>query len=74
MISTLVVIISTVVSSRDINLYNFPKMSCKLTYFNLNALGEPIRMILAYNGIPYEDVRLDRFGKEWIDKKPSKLS
>ncbi|XP_077302870.1 glutathione S-transferase-like [Arctopsyche grandis] len=44
-------------------------MTCKLTYFNLRALGEPIRMILTYNGIKFQDIRLDRFGKDWIEKK-----
>lgn len=37
----------------------------KLHYFNAKALGEPIRMLFAYGGIKYEDIRYDRFGDEW---------
>jgi len=32
----------------------------KLTYFNLKALAEPIRFILAYAEVEYEDNRLER--------------
>lgn len=42
--------------------------SYKLTYFNLTALGEPIRMLFNYGGIAFED---DRFEQEqWPEIKP----
>lgn len=37
---------------------------CKLTYFNSQALGESIRMLLHYGNIEFDDVRLD-FEKDW---------
>lgn len=44
---------------------------CKLTYFNVTALGEPIRFLLSYANIDFID---DRFNKEdWPKIKPSKL-
>ena len=39
-------------------------------YFNLKALGEPIRLLFAYGGIEYEDVRVD--SANWPALKPSK--
>ncbi|CRL03511.1 CLUMA_CG016454, isoform A [Clunio marinus] len=39
-------------------------MSYKLIYFNSKALGEPIRFLLAYGDIEYEDFRID-FLKQW---------
>lgn len=42
----------------------------KLYYFNVKALGEPIRMLLAYGGIKFEDVRV-AFEEEWPALKPS---
>ncbi|KAL0881857.1 hypothetical protein ABMA27_001630 [Loxostege sticticalis] len=40
-------------------------MSRKLVYFDVNGLAEPIRYILHYGGLKFEDVRLDftSFGK-----------
>ena len=38
----------------------------KLTYFNLRYLGEPIRLMFTYAGVPFEDVRVDWL--DWIDK------
>lgn len=32
----------------------------KLTYFNIRGLAEPIRWLLAYGGIDYEDNRIER--------------
>nr|AVC68798.1 glutathione S-transferase 1 [Subpsaltria yangi] len=32
---------------------------CRLTYFTLKGLGEPIRYMLSYRNIKFEDVRLD---------------
>jgi len=41
----------------------------KLTYFNLRALAEPIRFILAYAEVDYEDNRLER--ESWPGVKES---
>lgn len=46
--------------------------SYKLYYFNIKALAEPIRYILAYGGIEYEDVRVER--ADWPALKPSKFN
>lgn len=44
----------------------------KLYYFNVKALAEPIRFLLAYGGLKYEDVR---FAEEnWPELKSSKLT
>ncbi|OQV22674.1 putative Glutathione S-transferase 4 [Hypsibius exemplaris] len=40
--------------------------SYKLTYFDARGLAEPIRLLLAYVKIPFEDVRT----KEWASLKP----
>jgi len=41
----------------------------KLTYFPVKALGEPIRFLLSYGGIEFED---DRFNQEdWPKLKPT---
>lgn len=40
----------------------------KLTYFPVKALGEPIRFILSYLDIPFEDVRFE--GEQWSALKP----
>ena len=42
----------------------------KLTYFNVTARAEPIRLILAAAGVKYEDVRIKR--EDWPKMKPSK--
>lgn len=44
----------------------------KLTYFPVKALGEPIRMLLSYGGIEFEDVRFER--DNWPNIKPSEFS
>lgn len=41
----------------------------KLSYFNVKALAEPIRLLFAYGGIEYEDVRVTQ--DEWAELKPS---
>ncbi|XP_072391080.1 glutathione S-transferase-like [Diabrotica undecimpunctata] len=41
----------------------------KLIYFDLTARGEPIRMILSYGEIPFEDKRI-QFG-DWPKLKPT---
>lgn len=43
----------------------------KLSYFNVKALAEPIRLLFAYGGIDYEDVRVSQ--DEWAVLKPSNL-
>lgn len=42
----------------------------KLRYFNVTALGEPLRFLFAYGGIEYEDLRVDF--ADWPALKPSK--
>ena len=42
----------------------------KLTYFQMRARGEVIRMIFAVAGVPYEDNRIE--WSEWPALKPSK--
>ncbi|KAJ9587111.1 hypothetical protein L9F63_028317, partial [Diploptera punctata] len=41
----------------------------KLIYFNVKALGEPIRFILSYGGLQFEDYRFER--EDWLKLKPS---
>ncbi|XP_053979678.1 glutathione S-transferase-like [Hylaeus volcanicus] len=43
----------------------------KLVYFNVMGLGEPIRFILCYGGVPFEDVRVERDINEWLKIKPT---
>ena len=50
------------------NMSTTPKY--KLTYFNVTARAEPIRLILAAAGVKYEDVRIKR--EDWPKMKPSK--
>ncbi|XP_013148280.1 PREDICTED: glutathione S-transferase 2-like [Papilio polytes] len=40
----------------------------KVTYFNVKALGEGIRMLLAYGGQEFEDIRVER--DNWPELKP----
>ena len=44
----------------------------KLIYFNSKALGEPIRFLLSYGGIEFEDHRFEN--EEWPQVKPCKSS
>ncbi len=37
---------------------------CKFTYFNSQALGEPIRLLLHYGKIEFDDVRVD-YANDW---------
>lgn len=43
----------------------------KLTYFTIQGIGEPIRMLLSYGGIKFEDIRIEK-DKDWPALKPSK--
>lgn len=43
----------------------------KLTYFNFTGLGEPIRYLLSYGDLEFDDVRIDF--EQWPNLKPSKL-
>ena len=44
----------------------------KVTYFNVTALAEPIRYLLSYAGVDFQD---DRFEfADWPTLKPSKFS
>lgn len=49
------------------------KMALKyvLTYFNVTALGEPIRFLLSYGGVDFQDVRVEI--SDWPQLKPSKI-
>lgn len=44
-------------------------MSYKLTYFPIKALGEPIRFLLSYGEIEFEDERIQF--EDWSKFKPS---
>ncbi|PZC81046.1 hypothetical protein B5X24_HaOG200242 [Helicoverpa armigera] len=39
-------------------------------YFKMKGLGEPCRLLLAYGGVDFEDIRFERHGQEWQDFKP----
>jgi hypothetical protein len=39
-----------------------------LTYFNVEALGEPIRLLLSYGKVNFVDNRID-FEKDWAKFK-----
>ncbi|KAG5867396.1 hypothetical protein JTB14_025227 [Gonioctena quinquepunctata] len=41
----------------------------KVTYFNITALGEPIRFLLSYGGLEFEDVRVSE--EQWPTLKSS---
>ncbi|XP_029035566.2 glutathione S-transferase-like [Osmia bicornis bicornis] len=45
--------------------------SYKLVYFNVMGLGEPIRFLLSYGGVKFQDVRLDFGSQEWTNLKPT---
>ncbi|XP_031848801.1 glutathione S-transferase S4 [Nomia melanderi] len=43
----------------------------KLVYFNVMGLGEPIRFLLSYGGVEFEDVRVELASGEWAKIKPT---
>lgn len=43
--------------------------SYKVIHFNFNGRGEPIRMLLTWGGIPFEDNRIE--WADWPKIKPS---
>lgn len=43
----------------------------KLRYFNVMGLGEPIRFLLSYGGMEFEDIRLNHPSDEWTGMKPT---
>ena len=47
------------------------KKNIKLTYFNIEARGEFIRLMLALAAVPYEDKRIPVASEEWKQLKPS---
>jgi len=61
-------IVSRAISFHKENNMSVPKY--RLIYFNLRVLGEPIRLLFNYVGVPFEDVRIDR-DKEWAGVKES---
>lgn len=42
----------------------------KIIYFNVKALAEPMRFLLSYGNINFEDVRVEK--EDWPALKPSK--
>lgn len=43
----------------------------KLTYFPVEALGEPIRWLFSYAGIEFDDIRFQQ--ENWPKIKPSNM-
>lgn len=41
-------------------------------YFNVKALAEPMRFLLSYGGIDFEDIRVEK--EDWPALKPSEYS
>lgn len=46
------------------------KATYRLRYFDIRGLGEPIRMIFRYAGVPFEDVRIRQ--DQWPDLQAGK--
>lgn len=43
----------------------------KLYYFNITGMGEPVRFVLSYAGVKFEDVRYSF--EEWPKHKAGKI-
>ncbi|XP_071865375.1 glutathione S-transferase S4 [Bombus fervidus] len=43
--------------------------SYKLVYFNVMGLGEPIRFLLSYGGVEFQDIRITHSSEEWSNMK-----
>jgi hypothetical protein len=43
-----------------------------VTYFDIEALGEPIRLLLSYGKLPFTDNRID-YEKDWAKFKAGEL-
>ncbi|KAL3275520.1 hypothetical protein HHI36_020279 [Cryptolaemus montrouzieri] len=58
-------------SPKTIDIFSVPEMApaYKLSYFNITALGEPIRFLLSYGGIEFEDCRIEH--ENWPQHKPN---
>ena len=41
----------------------------KLTYFNVRSRAEPIRLMFAFAGVEYDDIRVGK--EEWAKMKPA---
>ncbi|XP_062560800.1 glutathione S-transferase-like [Armigeres subalbatus] len=41
----------------------------KLSYFNVKALGEPLRLLMSYGNLPFEDIRIEF--EDWPTVKPT---
>lgn len=57
--------------NRELHNNNQKTPDYKLTYFDLRAIAEPIRLIFAYAKVPYIDERIPF--KKWSDMKPCKF-
>ena len=44
----------------------------KLTYFDIRARAEVIRLALVYGGLEYDDERITLFSDEWLQIKKRK--
>lgn len=58
-------------SSRTLNI-ELIMSTYKLTYFNAKGIAEFLRLLLAYGGVDFEDIRIE--SREWAGIKPSKIS
>ncbi|BES99837.1 Glutathione [Nesidiocoris tenuis] len=54
------------------SIIHLAKMKAELTYFDMSGLGEPVRVMLSYGNIPFDDIRLSK--EKWADiKKETKF-
>lgn len=49
--------------------FSFTMPTYKLTYFDVKGIGEPLRLLLSYGGVSFEDVRITF--EQWPSVKPS---